>query len=201
MAASAAPRSVAQMVADHHQALYRYAFRLTGSAVDAEDLSQQVFMIAQQKLDQLRELDCARGWLFTILRNCYLKSCRQRLQLPIVSADFDLNAIPDETVRGNVLGEPGELHVDAEALQRAINDLDDEFKVVVLLFYFEHRSYREIAETLAIPSGTVMSRLSRAKAHLRRRVFEPSCEVTPKRDTVATRPHFAAARRSAAVDE
>ena len=60
--------------------------------------------------------------------------------------------------------------VDAEELQQAINTLGDEFKIVVLMFYFEHRSYREIAELLDIPSGTVMSRLARAKAHLRRRL-------------------------------
>ena len=71
---------------------------------------------------------------------------------------------------------PGEVcqqPIDTEVLQRAINSLSDEFKVVVLMFYFEHRSYREIAELLDVPAGTVMSRLARSKAHLRRWLSEP----------------------------
>jgi RNA polymerase sigma-70 factor (ECF subfamily) len=157
MAESAGPLDVDHLVVDHHQALYRYAYRLSGSAADAEDLTQQVFLTAQQKIDQVRSADCARGWLFTVLRNCYLKSRRQRRPLSAGSMDLDVNSIPAQTVPA----------IDREALQRAINSLDDQFKTVLLAFYFEHRSYREIAEILDIPPGTVMSRLSRAKAHLR----------------------------------
>lgn len=157
MADRAAPPALVELVADHHQALFRYAYRLSGSVPDAEDLTQQAYLIAQQKLGQVRDVDGARGWLFTVLRNCYLKTRGKRLALPI--ADFDVNAVPDEVP---------EQPIDGEELQEAINALGDEFKVVVLMFYFEHRSYREIAELLDIPPGTVMSRLARAKGHLRR---------------------------------
>ncbi len=54
MAESAGPLDVGRLVVDHHQALYRYAYRLSGSAADAEDLTQQVFLTAQQKIDQVR---------------------------------------------------------------------------------------------------------------------------------------------------
>ncbi len=213
MAESAAPRDVAQLVADHHQVLYRYAYRLAGSAADAEDLTQQVFMIAQQKLDQLRSAESARGWLFVILRNCYLKSRRQQLPLPTVSANFDINTIPDEsfwedgTYSHNGRYESNEPSVDGERLQHAIDELDDDFKLVVLLFYFEHRSYREIAETLDIPAGTVMSRLSRAKAHLRRRLCEPAAancptvvgDTTTGSATELNRPPLATMRRPTAI--
>jgi RNA polymerase sigma-70 factor (ECF subfamily) len=57
-------------------------------------------------------------------------------------------------------------------LQAAINELADEFKLVVMMFYFEGLSYRQIADQLHLPLGTVMSRLSRAKGHLRARLFE-----------------------------
>ena len=157
MADRAAPLDVARLVADHHQALYRYAYRLSGSVADAEDLAQQVFLIAQQKSDQVRDALCARGWLFTVLRNCYLKSFRGRL--PMVVSDFDIDSVGDEAV---------EQPFDGEQLQLAIDALGEEFKIVVLMFYFEHRSYREIAALLDVPMGTVMSRLARAKAHLRR---------------------------------
>ena len=63
---------IAQLVAEHHQAVYAYAFRLSGSVPDAEDLTQQVFLAAQRKLGQLRNLESVRSWLFAILRNCFL---------------------------------------------------------------------------------------------------------------------------------
>ena len=72
---------VAHLVAEHHQAVYRYAYRLTGSIHDAEDLTQQVFLAAQRKMGQLRSIDDAGAWLFAILRNCFLKD-RQRRRRP-----------------------------------------------------------------------------------------------------------------------
>jgi RNA polymerase sigma-70 factor, ECF subfamily len=158
--------ALVQLVADYHEALYRYAYRLSGSAQDAEDLTQQVFLVAQQKLDQVRDADCVRGWLFTVLRNCYLKGRRKGLGLPV--CELDVETIPQAP--------PAEL-IDSEELQAAIDTLGDDFKVAVLMFYFEHRSYREIAECLEIPLGTVMSRLARAKAHLRNHLAEPADEA------------------------
>jgi RNA polymerase sigma-70 factor (ECF subfamily) len=154
--AAAPGPALVQLVADYHEALYRYAYRLSGSAPDAEDLTQQVFLIAQQKLDQVRDAQCVRGWLFTVLRNCYLKGRRKGLGLPV--CELDVNTVPQAP--------PADL-IDSEELQTAIDTLGDEFKLVVLQFYFEHRSYREIADCLGIPLGTVMSRLARAKSHLR----------------------------------
>jgi RNA polymerase sigma-70 factor (ECF subfamily) len=171
MADGAAPLDVGQLVADHHASLYRYAFRLAGSAVDAEDLTQQVFLIAQQKLDQLRDAQCARSWLFTVLRNCFLKSRRQQSPVSAAAVELDINAVPQEVI---------ERDVDGERLQAAIDSLEDDFKVTLLLFYFEHRSYREIAEVLGVPIGTVMSRLARAKARLRAQLCEGSgASVSP----------------------
>ena len=66
----------AQLVGDHYQAVYRYAYRLTGSVADAEDLTQQAFLTMQQKLGQLRSAECVRSWLYSILRNCFLRSCQ-----------------------------------------------------------------------------------------------------------------------------
>lgn len=156
---SATGITLVQLVAEYHARLYRYAYRLSGSAADAEDLVQQVFMIAHQKLDQLRDAACASGWLHTVLRNCYLKGCRKSLGLPV--SELDVSTLP---------AEPPAEPVDGELLQAAISSLDPDFKVVVLMFYFEEKPYREIAEELGIPLGTVMSRLSRAKAHLRERL-------------------------------
>jgi len=149
---------IAQLVADHHRAVYQYAYRLTGSVQDAEDLTQQVFLNAQRKIGQLRNMDAAGSWLFAILRNCFLKD-RQRRR-PALAGDLALNidliaeAMPPDGVDGS-------------RLQDALNRLPDAFRLVVVMFYFEECSYREIADQLEMPIGTVMSRLARAKGQLR----------------------------------
>jgi RNA polymerase sigma-70 factor, ECF subfamily len=152
---------VTRLVRDHHAALYRYAYRLTGKVQDAEDLVQQTFLVAQQKLDQVRSPETVRAWLFTVLRNVYLKACSKTNSAPLVGLEIDLSVLVQETRTEEI---------DREALQQALGELPDEFRVVVLMFYFEEQSYKQIAEALDAPIGTVMSRLSRAKAHLRRRL-------------------------------
>ncbi|HEY2837685.1 MAG TPA: sigma factor, partial [Pirellulales bacterium] len=68
---------IARLVVDHYSDVYRYAYRLSGSAADAEDLTQQTYLAAQRNLAQLRLPDNARAWLYAILRNCYLKGRRR----------------------------------------------------------------------------------------------------------------------------
>lgn len=162
MAERAAPLDLAQLVAEHHEALYRYAYRLSGSAADAEDLTQQVFLVAQQKLAQIRQPDAARSWLYTVLRHCFLKGRSGRRPLPATSCDLDLSAIAAEV---------DDRPIDGEELQAALAGLSDDFRAVVLMFYFEELSYKEIAAALQLPTGTVMSRLARAKAQLRGRLL------------------------------
>ena len=146
---------IARLVVDHHADVYRYAYRLVGSSADAEDLAQQVFLAAQMKLGQLRSTENARAWLFAILRNCYLKSRCKRMPLAAASVALDVDEIPAE--------DSAETEIDGERLQAALDALADEYKLVLLMFYFEERSYRDIAVRLGVPLGTVMSRLSRAK--------------------------------------
>ena len=167
---------VAQLVADHHRAVYQYAYRLTGSVQDAEDLAQQVFLIAQRKIGQLRNMDAAGSWLFAILRNCFLKDKQRRR--PALAGDLDLNVdlIPEE-------GPPEGF--DGDRLQEALNRLPEVFRLVVAMFYFEECSYREIADQLEMPIGTVMSRLARARGHLRSMMFDGEQEVRKRRPDAA----------------
>jgi RNA polymerase sigma-70 factor (ECF subfamily) len=156
--------NIQRLIDDHLDAVYRYAYRLTGAVHDAEDLTQQVFLLAQMRLDQLREADRARNWLFTILRNSFLKMVRRTQPVPVTSVGMNLEAVPAKDESGQA--------VDSAELQAAIDELPAEFRVVVTMFYFEDCSYREIAEKLDLPMGTVMSRLARAKGHLRSALFE-----------------------------
>jgi len=153
------------LVAEHHAELYRYAYRLSGKQVDAEDLTQHVFLMAQSRGEQLRDGQSVRQWLFAILRNAYLKSVRRRPPTPASSLELEIEDVPE------ILDEPD---IDRDRLQAALEELPDEFRIVLLMFYFEECSYREIAERLGLPDGTVMSRLSRAKSHLRRKLLAPN---------------------------
>ncbi len=154
-----------QLVAEYHEVLYRYAYRLTGSVHDAEDLTQQVFLAAQRKLGQVRDSGKIRSWLFSVLRNGFLKSTQKKLPVPAGNLQLSLDTIPAQPPVGDT--------IDKERLQRALGELPETFRVVVVMFYFEECSYIEIAEQLEVPIGTVMSRLARAKAHLRSKLFEP----------------------------
>lgn len=180
-----------QLVHQHHGLVYRYAFRLSGKAQDAEDLTQQTFLLAQQNFSQLREADKAKAWLCAILRSCYLKSRRRTRPLPAGPMDLDLDHLPE------VLADREE--IDQERLQFALDELPDEFKLVVVMFYFEDCSYKEISEQLEVPLGTVMSRLSRGKALLKKALAEgespPTLAGKNKENGLDCRTDAAAARR------
>jgi RNA polymerase sigma-70 factor (ECF subfamily) len=155
---------LAALVAEHHRALYAYAFRLSGNQQDAEDLVQQAFLVAQQKGHQIRNAEAARGWLYTVLRNSFLKSCRRQQPELAENLCMDLNGFAHVDAKDHWF--------DSEHLQNALELLPPQFKVVVLMFYYEDCSYREIADKLELPIGTVMSRLSRAKGYLRNTLLE-----------------------------
>ncbi|MEX2188747.1 MAG: sigma-70 family RNA polymerase sigma factor [Pirellulales bacterium] len=173
------PAPLAQLVAEHHAAVYRYAYRLCGSAADAEDVTQQAFLIAHEKLDQVRDADRAGHWLLVVARNVFLKMRRRRVPMPAGGLEIDINSVPDRTSVESA-GQDDVDAIDTERLQAAIDELPDEFRVPVLMFYFEEASYRDIAEQLDLPPGTVMSRLSRAKSHLRNRLLAGG-RPTPRR--------------------
>ena len=163
MAESRNTPSIQRLVTEHSEAVYRYAYRLTGTVHDGEDLTQQTFVLAQERLGQLREPERARGWLFAILRNLFLKMVQRTEPVAATSVGLDLES---------VAGPDSDKGVDTAALQCAIDELPLEFRLVLAMFYFEECSYREIAEKLELPIGTVMSRLARAKAHLRAKLRE-----------------------------
>ena len=157
---------VQELVEAHYSSLYRYAYRLSGSAADAEDLTQEAFCQAQAKLGQLRQWSRARAWLFSILRNAYL----HRVRAGKVENVISLNGLAELPERAP---EPP-AEVDSERLQQALNQLPEVFRTPIILYYFEDFSYRDIAEQMDLALGTVMSRLARAKAHLRARLLQPA---------------------------
>ena len=155
---------------EHYQAAYRFAFSLCGNHDDACDLTQQAFVIAQKKLDQVREASKRKAWLFTVLRREFLHSRRRRSArdhhpLELVEAE-----LPRITVDHAAL-------LDAQSAMTALQSLEEHYRVALSLFYFEQLSYKEIAEALDTPIGTVMSRLARGKEVLRQRLQQTREEL------------------------
>lgn len=153
-----------RLVDAHYEALYRFAFSLAHSEADARDLVQDTFARLARKGNQLKSRGKAKSWLFTTLYRAYIDSHRHHTRHPHVEMEAAELELP---VTAPVAGE----HLDAEMVQEALQQVDEVFRVPLILFYLDQHSYLEIAEILDVPPGTVMSRISRGRAALRR-IFE-----------------------------
>ena len=157
------PDGFEQLVGDYYQATFRFALSLSCNYDDACDLTQQAFSIAQAKLHQLRDPAKQKSWLFTILRREFLRGRRHRSMHEHHSLEFVEAELPPITVDHAA-------QIDARSVLGVLQSLDDHFRVPLSLFYFEQLSYKEIAEVIDAPIGTVMSRLARGKELLRQRL-------------------------------
>jgi RNA polymerase sigma-70 factor (ECF subfamily) len=154
-----------QLVDAHYEALYRFALSLSRNADTAADLVQQTFCIWAQKGHQLKERDKAKTWLFTTLHREFLSHARKSKRY----SDEELT----EEMAGRVSAtedEGAERAMDGQRALELLGELDENFRAPLALFYLQQHSYKEIAEILDVPMGTVMSRISRAKEMLRRRM-------------------------------
>jgi RNA polymerase sigma-70 factor (ECF subfamily) len=158
----------------HIDALYRTAYRMTGNAADAEDLVQETYLRAFRSLHQFRAGTNLRAWLFKILTNAFINEYRKRSRQP---RNTSLDDVEDYYLYTHLIDsgiQPSSTRPEDEVLAsitdedvvRALEALSDEFREVVLLADVEGFSYREIAEIMEIPVGTVMSRLHRARRRL-----------------------------------
>jgi RNA polymerase sigma-70 factor (ECF subfamily) len=145
--------------------MYNFAHWLTQDASEAEDLVQETFMKALKGFSSFRQGSNFRAWIYKILRNTFLTS-RTGLKSSTLSLDDDEAGLP-EPVAGATPESILMAGVDHQMIQSALEGLSVQFREVILLCDLEEMSYQEIAETLAVPVGTVMSRLSRARKAMR----------------------------------
>lgn len=149
-------------VRQYHRLLFGIAYWWTGSRSDAEELAQETFFQAYRSRSGLRDPEAVKGWLVGILRHCYAQMHRKGHSKVEVSLDEMMDEFGD-------LNEPNTYAPDvgqALALHQSLDRLDERHRLPIVLFYFQDLSYREIAEALELPIGTVMSRLSRAREML-----------------------------------
>lgn len=145
--------------------MYNFAHWLTQDASEAEDLVQETCLKALKGFSSFRQGTNFRAWIYKILRNTFLTS-RTGLKTATLSLDDDEASLSEPIATGT----PESIvmaGVDYQKIQSALEALPVQFREVILLCDLEDMSYQEIAETLAIPVGTVMSRLSRARKAMR----------------------------------
>lgn len=152
----------------HAGALYGTALRLTHNERDAEDLVQDALLSAYKSFEQFQPGTQCKAWLFKILTNAFINKYRRRVletnvaqamqregETGVMSADAKRSARDaEETLSYSLLG---------SAIQRALSELPEEFRLAVVLCDVEEFSYREIADIMDCPVGTVMSRLHRGR--------------------------------------
>jgi len=158
----------------YREQLYKTAVRLTRSAEDAEDLVQETYLKAYRHYSSFRPGTNLKAWLFKILKNTFINEYRRRKQVPpqVDFADLEetfesVLATADGAAPRTPEDELLETSLDFE-VRRALAALPHNYKVVVLLADIEGYAYKEIADILAIPVGTVMSRLYRGRRLLER---------------------------------
>jgi len=149
------------LVARFYEPLYQFAFSQTRSEADACDLTQQTFYVWATKGHQLRDPKKVKTWLFTTLHRQFLESRRRQVRFPhqdLETAEFELPVIHPETIS----------QLDTEKVLSSLALVDEHFQAPVALFYLQDYSYKEIAEILALPLGTVKSRISRGIGQLQK---------------------------------
>lgn len=157
--------------------LYGAALRLTRNPQDAEDLVQETYLRAYRGFAGFEEGTNLRAWMYRILMNTFINTYRKRQREPVTVGDDE---IEDWYLFDRLGGSGVEASAESEVLerlpdedvQRALEALPENFRMAVLLADVEGFSYKEIAEILDIPIGTVMSRLHRGRKALQKALWE-----------------------------
>lgn len=169
-------------VEQHYEALYKFAFGLAGNESDAADLTQDTYRVLLTKGHAIRDARSVKSWLFTTLYRQFLGRRRHATRFPetpVESADWELPTITPQHIEA----------LDGSLVVAALRQLDEKYRAPLAMFYLEELSYKEMAEVLDLPIGTIMSRMSRGKEILRRQLHPPSpIAIGCRNTTCAARP-------------
>jgi len=164
----------------HLEAVYRFAFRLAGTAADAEDLVQETFLRAFRSWNRYEPGTRAKSWLFTICRNAFLRQRQHESRRDEILQQAALHDGGGEPAYDVVLFAPVNpqdpegtffFSMIDHAIMRTIHEIPADFRDVVLLSDLEGMTYAEIAESLDLPLGTVKSRLFRGRRLLQEKLI------------------------------
>ncbi|RZU30427.1 RNA polymerase sigma-70 factor (ECF subfamily) [Blastococcus saxobsidens] len=165
-----------QVVRDHSARVYRLAYRLSGNAQDAEDLTQETFVRVFRSLADYSP-GTFEGWLHRITTNLFLDMVRRRQRIRFDALPEDTERLPGRAPSPEQVY--ADTHLDPQ-VQAALDALPPEFRVAVVLCDIEGLTYEEIAATLGIKLGTVRSRIHRGRVQLRQAL----AHLAPRRPVV-----------------
>jgi len=160
-----------QLVRLHQRTVYRVAYGLTRNTADADDLAQETFVRAYQAIDRFRVGEPMQPWLLRIATNLAFSLFRRRRRRPESSLEEHAEAGAQWAVHDDPADHAEHSDRDRQ-VQAAFGRLSEEHQAVLALRAVQDLSYEQIAAALRIPLGTVMSRLSRARAELRKKLKE-----------------------------
>lgn len=150
-----------EIVSAFYQPLYRFGYSLAKNEHEAGDLAQQTFFIYAEKGSSLRDKSKVKSWLFTTLYREFLR--RRKKDSRMDHYESEMLEIAGGTVEPQV-----QRSLDSNLAVEALDEVDKVYRQPLTLFYMKDLSYKEIADVLDVPIGTIMSRLSRGKAQLRK---------------------------------
>lgn len=191
----------------HMDALYGTALRLTRSEADAEDLVQDTFVRAYRFYDRFEAGTNVKAWLFRILTNTFINRYRRRTRERVALETPQASTVGDGVMSRAVmlaLTEPvstAERPLLAQEIERALEELPEDYRTVVLLADVEELSYREIADVVGCPIGTVMSRLHRARRVLQTRLLEQAAALGIADERIDAASKDADAAKPVALDD
>lgn len=149
-----------EIVSAFYQPLYRFGYSLAKNEHEAGDLAQQTFFIYAEKGSSLRDKSKVKSWLFTTLYREFLR--RRKKDSRMDNYEPEMLEVAGGSVEPHV-----QRSTDSNLALEALEEVDEVYRQPLALFYMKDLSYKEIAEVLDVPIGTIMSRLSRGKAQLR----------------------------------
>jgi RNA polymerase sigma factor (sigma-70 family) len=149
-----------EIVSAFYQPLYRFGYSLAKNEHEAGDLAQQTFFIYAEKGGSLRDKSKIKSWLFTTLYREFLR--RRKKDSRLDHYEPEMLEVAGGTVEPQI-----QRSLDSNLAVEALQEVDEVYRQPLALFYMKDLSYKEIAEVLDVPIGTIMSRLSRGKAQLR----------------------------------
>lgn len=149
------------LVARYYESLYQFAYSLTRAEADACDLAQQTFYIWAAKGHQLRDQTKVKTWLFTTLHRQFLEIRRKQSRFPHQELNDSLPELP--TISPTLFSQ-----LDSAQVLAALAKVDEVYRAPVALFYLQDHTYKDIAEILDAPMGTVKSRMARGIAQLQK---------------------------------
>ena len=157
-----------KVVLPHLTYLYRVAFCLVRkNKEDSEDLVQETIIKAYKSFHQLHHIEKCRAWLTSILYNTFINKFRKEKEDPVIVEPIEEGAVYQEDPENKILGE-----VMYQEVLKALFELPEEYSTVVIFSDMQNLSYKEIAEILGVPIGTVRSRLSRGRQLLRAKLYQ-----------------------------